>query len=95
MVVRAKLHVANNHAGLLPDQVTELRQVQDRVITILQDAAGILLDRKRLELWDGATALSRLKQLTHRFDRNQVQRIQDDSSKTRPAAATGQGGLTA
>jgi Na+/phosphate symporter len=77
------VHVANNHAGLLDDQVEELRQVQSRVIAVIQKAATILLEKKRLELWEMGKSLEELKKLTHEYDRNQVARIQDDTSKTR------------
>jgi len=83
IVMRGKVHVANNHAGLLDDQVDELRQVQQRVIAVIHKAAKILLEKKRPELWEMQSPLEELKQLTHKFDRNQVTRIQNDTSKTR------------
>ncbi len=83
IVMRGKVHVANNHAGLLDDQVAELREVQIRVIAVIQKAATILLEKKRLDLWEMGKSLEELKKLTHEYDRNQVARIQDDTSKTR------------
>jgi phosphate/sulfate permease len=83
MVMRAHLHVANNHAGLLEAQKTELRRVQQLLSEILKHTSEALLRRSRPDV-DALTAKHReLRALVHEFDRNQVMRIQDNSSKTR------------
>jgi len=83
IVVRAYLHVANNHSGLLPEQIAEL----DRIRAIVRD----LLGRTSRALRDGscpdchkiADMNRELRILVDEYDVNQVLRIQNNSSKTR------------
>jgi Na+/phosphate symporter len=83
IVMRAHLHVANNHAGLLEAQKLELEQVRRQVTALLGAASEALLRRSR----PGDAAVverhRRLRLLVHEFDQNQIVRIQDNSSKTR------------
>ncbi len=83
MVMRAHLHVANNHAGLLEAQKAELEQVRQQVTGILGMASEALLQRSR----PGEAAVverhRELRLLVHEYDQNQILRIQDNSSKTR------------
>lgn len=83
IVVRAHLHVANNHSGLLPEQVVELGKVRDAVCEILERTAR---NMRRGECPDCSEISSRnreLRMLVDEFDENQVMRIQDNVSKTR------------
>ncbi len=83
MVMRAHLHVANNHAGLLEAQKAELEQVRQQVTEILGMASEALLQRSRP---GDAAVVERhreLRLLVHEYDQNQILRIQDNSSKTR------------
>ena len=83
IVMRADIHVANHHAGLLDVQITELRQIRQGVVDILDVSSTALLEKERPKLQHIRTLAHDLKTLTHQFDRNQIQRIQDNSSKTR------------
>jgi hypothetical protein len=83
LVMRAHLHVANNHAGLLPAQKEELEQVRRSVGGILDTASSALSRRSRPDPKAAADAYRALRLLAHQLDQNQIARIQDNSSKTR------------
>jgi len=83
IVMRADIHVANHHAGLLDVQVEELRRIRKAVVDILDVSSKALLDKERPKLRHIRTLAQQLKTLTHHFDRNQIKRIQNNSSKTR------------
>jgi phosphate/sulfate permease len=83
IVIRAKVHVANNHAGLLDVQVEELRRIKRRVMEILEHGATALLQREQPDPEEFKVSVQRLRALTHEFDQNQIKRIQDNVSKTR------------
>ncbi len=83
MVMRAHVHVANNHSGLLDEQIAELSQVRTLIQDILGRASQALQD---LECPDCDTIEARyheLQVLAHEFDQNQIKRIQNNESKTR------------
>ena len=81
--MRADLHVANNHSGLLDEQKTELGRVRDLVCEILDRTSRNL---RRGDCPDCSEISSRnreIRLLVDEFDENQVMRIQDNASKTR------------
>jgi len=83
IVVRSHLHVANNHSGLLPEQIVELGKVRDNVCEILERTSR---NMRRGECPDCSEISSRnreMRMLVDEFDENQVLRIQDNTSKTR------------
>jgi phosphate/sulfate permease len=83
IVVRSHLHVANNHSGLLTEQIAELDQIRTDVATILERTASALLLSEEPDT-DAIGENNRdLRMLVDEFDKNQVMRIQDNRSKTR------------
>ncbi|MCP5103348.1 MAG: inorganic phosphate transporter [bacterium] len=80
---RAYDHVDNNHKPPLPVQLEELKQIKDLVVNLLEKTSDAMM-KKELPNFDiiekDKEALERLEA---EFDRNQVSRIQDESSKTR------------
>jgi len=83
IVVRAKLHVANNHSGLLEEQIVELGRVREAVSEILDRAAHDLAARECTDC-DAIAAKNReLRMTVNEFHHNQIKRIQDNVSKTR------------
>lgn len=83
IVMRAQLHVDNQHAGLLERQVEEMDRLRREVDDILHHASRILLRRAPLDP-EAVTAWNRrLETMADEFDLNQIARIQDASSKTR------------
>lgn len=83
MVRRAYEHVDNNHKGMLPAQLDELKKVNDIVVNILDQTANAMM---RKDIVDCETILAdkeQLERLEEEFDKNQVNRIQTERSKTR------------
>ncbi len=83
IVMRADIHVANHHAGLLEAQIAELCRVRRAVAEIVDRASKALLRKERPRIEEIKSLVDDLKKLTHEFDQNQIMRIQDNSSKTR------------
>jgi hypothetical protein len=83
IVMRAKIHVSNHHAGLLDAQKVEMDRVRRSVVEILERTSSALSKKESpgLDLIGGANR--DLRMLVHEFDQNQIMRIQDNSSKTR------------
>jgi phosphate/sulfate permease len=83
VVMRAHLHVANHHAGLLEAQIAELERIREDVLYILETTSSTLL---RKEIPDAQALSSRHRRMRiriHEYDQNQIMRIQDNTSKTR------------
>jgi Na+/phosphate symporter len=83
IVVRAHLHVANHHSGLLPEQIAELDQVRGRVLSILEEAARALRQGDCPNCDEIARANREFHLLVNQLDQNQIARIQSNRSKTR------------
>jgi Na+/phosphate symporter len=83
IVVRAHLHVANNHSGLLEDQIEDLRKVQSEVQEILKRTGRALLEHDCPDCEEIAEKNRQLRILVGQFDQQQIKRIQDNRSKTR------------
>jgi phosphate/sulfate permease len=83
VIMRAYLHVANNHAGLLEMQVEELRGIRDCICDLLDSTADAFLHKRPLDEASVEEKSRQLDELIHEFDMNQIMRIQDNSSKTR------------
>ena len=83
IVVRSKLHVDNNHSGLLRSQVDELCQVHRLLDEILDRASTALQDNACPDCQSIAAKFAELRSLANFLDQNQIQRIQENASKTR------------
>jgi phosphate/sulfate permease len=83
IVMRSYMHVSNHHKGLLDIQERELRQVLDILDDILT-RVELTVCRKQKNSLDEIVELDRkLRRLAERLHQGQLQRIRDDSSKTR------------
>jgi phosphate/sulfate permease len=80
---RAYDHVDNNHKPMLPIQLDELRQIKDLVVKLLTETSGAMMEKTLPDFDSIENNYKDLKQLMKKFDKNQVKRIQDESSKTR------------
>lgn len=83
IVVRSYLHVANNHSGLLPEQIAELDRIRGLVREILNQTSHALQEGVCPDCKDIARMNRELRILVEEFDENQVLRIQNNTSKTR------------
>jgi len=83
VALRAYIHVSNNHSGLLDSQIEELDRISRIAFDIL-DRTADTMSRKAPPDHEVVAKLTReIRELVHEFDRNQIRRIQDNSSKTR------------
>jgi hypothetical protein len=80
---RAYEHVDNNHKGMLPVQLEEIKQIKDLVVSILNRTSNALMQKEIADCSTITADKEKLKQLGDTFDRNQVIRIQNETSKTR------------
>jgi len=83
VIMRAYLHVANNHAGLLEMQVQELSKIRDCITDLLDSTADAFLKKQPLDEAFVEAMARQLDELIDEFDQNQIMRIQDNTSKTR------------
>jgi len=83
IVVRAHLHVANNHSGLLDEQKFELGKIRSIVCDILDRTSRNLRTGECPDCSEISGRNREIRLLVDEFDENQVMRIQDNSSKTR------------
>ena len=83
IVMRSYIHVSNNHSGLLESQRAELVRMHEIVSDILGHASETMTQRTTPDHETVAELVSNLRELVQDFDRNQIHRIQDNSSKTR------------
>ncbi len=83
IVVRAHLHVANNHSGLLVEQIAELDQIRSALVEILDHTSRSLRSKEEPDKKTIATCNRELRKLVNEFDQNQIMRIQANRSKTR------------
>ncbi len=83
VVMRSYFHVANQHAGLLEPQIAEIDRVRAQVVEILERTSQALLRKEKPDVQAIAARVEALKAASAEYDRNQLARIQDNSSKTR------------
>jgi Na+/phosphate symporter len=83
IVVRAHLHVANNHSGLLNDQMADLDRVRNDVQEILSRTARALREHDCPDCEEIAEKNRDLRILVGSSDQQQIKRIKDNRSKTR------------
>ncbi len=81
--VRCYVHVNNNHKGLLDIQISELKEIRDNISKLLDYASKALHKKHAVNFKEVEKINSRLMEISAEFDKNQIKRIQDESSKTR------------
>jgi phosphate/sulfate permease len=83
IIIRSTRHVSNRHKGLLPVQIEELKQIRACVIKILSMMEDTF-NRKELIHYENITSeFNNMSILINTCNENQIERIRDDSSKTR------------
>ena len=83
IIIRSTRHVANRHKGLLPVQVEELKKVRAAAMGILSMMEEAFQKKKITHEGEIAQAFQEMRQLIDQCNENQIERIRDDSSKTR------------
>ncbi len=83
VVLRAYLHINDNHHGLLPVQIKELQEIRGHLEEILVEVEKILTERCPFDFELMVQRHKKLREAVDRFNVNQVERIRNRSSKTR------------
>ena len=82
-VMRAYDHINNNHKGMLPVQLEELKKVKNCILNLLEKTSDALMKKQIPDFKSIDRNKQKLTRMIAEFDKNQVGRIQDNSSKTR------------
>jgi phosphate/sulfate permease len=82
-VIRSTMHVANRHKGLLDVQIQELREIKKVILYIFLRVETALSKKEIVDCHDIGEQFHYLRELVDDFNANQIERIRDDSSKTR------------
>ncbi len=83
IAMRSWHHVANHHKGLLKEQVIELEQVLEGIQDLLKTATSSLRQDCVTDLALVGRKADKLSKLVAQFDKKQIIRVQNESSKTR------------
>ncbi len=83
IMIRSTRHVSNRHSGLLPVQIEELKQIRACVVNILSMMEDAFNKKELLRHENIIAEFNNMKALINTCNENQIQRIRDDSSKTR------------
>jgi len=82
-VIRCTMHVSNRHTGLLPMQVEELMKIKKVILHIFLTVETALAKKQIVECREIVAQFHYLRELVDEFNANQIERIKNDSSKTR------------
>jgi phosphate/sulfate permease len=80
---RAYDHVDNKHKGMLPVQLEELKQIKELVVNLLEKTSGALMTKNIAPFKTIVGEEQTLEKMAAEFDKTQVKRILDNTSKTR------------
>ena len=83
VIFRSYSHIDNNHKGLLEVQIKELTQIKACLSDLLDKTSKTLMKKDNPDQDYLESQLKKLKKMVKQFDENQIERIQDESSKTR------------
>jgi Na+/phosphate symporter len=82
-VIRASMHVSNHHKGLLAAQIKELKEIQKVFLNIFFLVETAFRDKEIVDCQGAVEQFHYLRELVDDFNENQIERIRNDSSKTR------------
>ena len=83
IVLRAHIHVSNHHKGLLDVQIKELKQVKEGLLNILLEVENRFNQKRALDYEAVIKKDKELRALSKKFNQSQIERITDETSKTR------------
>jgi len=83
LILRAFDHTNNNHKPLLKIQLKELDKVKDSLLNLLEKTADAMMKKQIPDFKSIASDKEKMIKMIDEFDKQQVKRIQDESSKTR------------
>jgi len=83
IIIRSTRHVSNRHTGLLPVQIEELKQIRACAMKILSMMEETFKNKRLIHHDTLTSEFNNMKRLINACNENQIERIRDDSSKTR------------
>ena len=83
LIMRAYDHINNHHKGLLPVQLEELKSVENCILNLLEKTSDALMKKQIPDFESINRDKQKLNRMIWEFDKNQVERIQNNISKTR------------
>jgi Ca2+/Na+ antiporter len=83
IVLRSYVHVSNHHKGLLPIQIDELKRVKESILNILSEVEDTFGQRRSFTPEVITKQLLEIRSHADLFHFKQIERIQDETSKTR------------
>ena len=81
--IRSYIHISNKHRGLLESQVDELKQIKICILDILLKVEISFQSKQILDYANIIDLYQHMRTLADQFNRNQIERIRSDRSKTR------------
>ena len=85
IVLRSYVHTSNQHKGLLDIQVEELKKVKICILDILEKVENTFNKKKILDYQNIIDLYQHIRDLADQFNKVQIERIRNDTSKTRPS----------
>ncbi|MCP3942274.1 MAG: inorganic phosphate transporter [Desulfobacteraceae bacterium] len=82
-VIRCTMHVANRHKGLLNVQIKELQEIKKGILHIFLKVETALSKKEIVGCRDIEEQFLYLKELVDDYNANQIERIRNETSKTR------------
>jgi len=83
ILLRSYVHTSNSHKGLLDVQVQELKEIKKCILEILQTVENAFRNKEIVDYQDIIDRYQHIRDLADQFNKVQIQRIRDNTSKTR------------
>ena len=83
IVLRAYVHTSNQHKGLLDIQVEELKKVKNCILNILEKVENAFNQKEIVDYQNIVDLYQHIRDLADEFNTVQIERIRNDTSKTR------------
>ena len=83
IVLRSYVHTSNRHKGLLAVQIEELKETKICILEILQKVENAFENKEILDYQDIIDRYQHIRNLADRFNKVQIERVRDNTSKTR------------
>ncbi len=83
IVIRASMHVGNHHKGLLNEQILELKEIKKVFLNNFLLVETSFRNKEIVDCQDAVEQFLYLRELVDDYNENQIERIRNDSSKTR------------
>ncbi|MBW2206945.1 MAG: inorganic phosphate transporter [Deltaproteobacteria bacterium] len=83
IVLRSYVHTSNRHKGLLAVQIEELKEMKICILEILQKVENAFEKNEILDYQDIIDRYQHIRNLADRFNKVQIERVRDNTSKTR------------